>query len=372
MIYLDHAATTPLDPQVVDVMVDYLKNEYGNPSSKFYPQAERAKISLAKSREQVASLINSETDEIIFTSGASESNNMVLKGIADADPTQKVHIVTTAIEHKAILETCSFLETKGHEVTYLPVDSKGHISHDDLIKSIKCNTKLVSIMWGNNEIGTLNDIDSISKICAEKNVPLHVDATQVVGKIEVDLKTVAMDYMSLSAHKLYGPKGVGALYIKRDQYGLLPEIAPLIHGGSQEYELRAGTHSMHNIVGFGKACEVAQQEMHEYIPRILELEKEFLKELHTKIPTAVINGDLENKIPGLLSISIPGLKNEVFLKMYSDEFALSSGSACGLGEPSHILSAISTSEITVNTIRLTIGKTSHTSLQSLIVKLSNF
>ena len=355
MIYLDNAATTPLDPEVLETMIEYMKTEYGNPSSKYYPQAERAKQALKHARSLVATLINAEEDdEIIFTSGATEGNNMIIKGIADAYQHQGNHIITTCIEHKAVLEPCKYLETKGFNVTYLSVDQKGRISLDKLEKAICEDTILVSIMWGNNEIGTLQPIDEISKVCRKHNVLFHTDATQVIGKVPVDVQETNIDFLTCSAHKIYGPKGTGAIYMKNDEYGLKPEITPLLHGGSQEDHLRAGTYAMHNIVGFGKACEVAARAMNTYVSQMKNEEKEFITKLTSALPEVIINGDLDNKIPGIISITIPGISNEILIKRLSDRYAVSSGSACGLGEPSHVLSHIKS--FPSNTLRISLAK----------------
>lgn len=365
MIYLDNAATTPLDPEVLETMIEYMKTEYGNPSSKYYPQAERAKKALRHARSLVANLIHTEDDdEIIFSSGATEGNNMIIKGVADAYQEKGNHIITTCIEHKAVLEPCKYLETKGYEVTYLLVDTKGRISLEELEQAITNETILISIMWGNNEIGTIQPIKEISEICKKHDVLFHTDATQVVGKVPINLQELNIDFLTFSAHKLYGPKGTGAVYIRNDEYGLKPELTPLFHGGAQEDHLRAGTHAMHNIVGFGKACEVAARDMNTYIPQMKQTEEEFIEKLNKTIPEAIINGDLNNKIPGILSITIPGISNEILIKKLSDQYALSSGSACGLGEPSYVLSNINA--MSSNTLRVVFPKNINFNLYNLI------
>ncbi|BES64345.1 cysteine desulfurase NifS [Gottschalkiaceae bacterium SANA] len=369
MIYLDNAATTPLDPEVLETMIEYMKTEYGNPSSKYYPQAERAKKALRQARSLVSDLIHAEdNNEIIFTSGATEGNNMIIKGVADAYQNKGKHLITTCIEHKAVLEPCKYLEAKGYQVTYLSVDQKGRISIEELEQAITDETILVTIMWGNNEIGTLQPIDEISKICKRHNVLFHTDATQVIGKVAVNLQKTNIDFLTCSAHKIYGPKGTGAVYIKNDEYGLKPQITPLFHGGSQEDMLRAGTHAMHNIVGFGKACEVAKRDMDTYIPRMEKIEADFIKELKEAISEASVNGDLDNKIPGIISITIPRISNEILIKRLSDEYAFSSGSACGLGEPSYVLENIHT--LSENTLRITLSKQPGINLNHLLTMLT--
>ena len=336
MIYLDNASTTPIDPEVLDTMIEFMKTEYGNPSSKYYPQAISAQKALKKARQQVANLLNTEPEYILFTSGATESNNFIIKNVAEKYITKGNHIITSKIEHKSVLETCKYLETKGYDVTYLDIDNLGHIDIKQLEDSINEKTILVSIMWGSNEIGTLNNIEKISKICQEYNVLFHTDATQVIGKINVNLKKIKVDFLSMSAHKLYGPKGIGAAVIGPDELGIRRKLPPLLHGGSQEHNMRAGTHAMHNIVGFGKACEIAKNTMHEYIPEILKAEKQLKGELLKIRPDITFNGDRENKIPGLLSINIPGINNELFCKQISDKIAISTGSACTIDEPSKV------------------------------------
>lgn len=354
MIYLDNASTTPIDPEVIDEMVNFMKTTYGNPSSKYYPQAITAQEALKTSRTQVASLLNCESEFILFTSCATESNNFIIKGVAEKYKNKGKHIITSKIEHKSVLETCKYLETQGYKVTYLNNDEKGRIDIEELKSSITTETILVSIMWGNNEIGTLQDIEEISKICREKNVLFHTDATQVVGKIDIDLEKTPIDFLSLSGHKIYGPKGIGVAYIGPDDLGLRRKLPSLLHGGSQEYKMRAGTHSMHNIVGLGKACEIAKRDMKEYIPRILALENSFKEELLKINSDIYFNGDQENKIPGLLSINIPGINNEIFCKQISEKIAISTGSACSISESSYVISSIN--NIVSNTFRITISK----------------
>ncbi len=354
MIYLDNAATTPLDPEVLETMIEYMKTEYGNPSSKYYPQALSAQSALKHSRIQVADLLGCEPEYLIFTSGATESNNFIIKGVAEKYKNKGKHIITSKIEHKSVLETCKHLERQGYEVTYVGNDKLGHVNIDELESAIKAETILVSIMWGNNEIGTLNDIKKISTVCRKKDVLFHTDATQVVGKLPINLSKLPIDFLSMSAHKIYGPKGTGIAYIGPDDLGLRRKLPSLLDGGDQEYKLRAGTHAMHNIVGFGKACEVSKRDMGEYIPRILQMEKELKDELLKVRSDITFNGNQDNKIPGLLSINIPGINNELFCKQVSDEIAISTGSACSMGEGSYVLNLIDINS--TNTVRLSINK----------------
>lgn len=354
MIYLDNASTTPIDPEVLDTMIIYMKTEYGNPSSKYYPQALNAQNALKTARAQVSTILGCDPEYIVFTSGATESNNFIIKGIAERFIHKGNHIITSKIEHKSVLETCKHLEKQGYKITYVDNDELGRISINEIESAITHETILVSIMWGNNEIGTLNDIEKISSLCREKNVLFHTDATQVIGKVEVNLSKLPVDFLSMSAHKIYGPKGIGVAYIGPDNLGLRYRLPSLLDGGAQEYKMRAGTHSMHNIVGLGKACEVANRDMKDYVPKIIEIENNLKKELLILRPDITFNGDQDNKIPGLLSINIPGINNELFCKQVSNEIAISTGSACSLGEGSHVLDLC---KIDVDkTLRLTLNK----------------
>ncbi|OQP07702.1 cysteine desulfurase DndA, partial [Geobacillus sp. 47C-IIb] len=338
MIYLDNSATTPIDPEVREAMWPYLMEEYGNPSSKYYTLAENAKKAVEEARTRVASLLFCEPDEIIFTSCATESNNFVLKGIAHFYKKQGKHIITSKIEHKSILETCKFLEDEGFEVTYLDVDSYGQVQLEALKNALRDDTILVSIMWANNETGTLNDIPTLSQY-VKSNCPntfFHTDATQVVGKIEVDLSKTPVDFLSLSAHKLYGPKGIGACFIRKRELGLRTKITPLLHGGNQENGYRSGTLSVHNIVGLGKAAEIAKRDHQEYHQKLIELETYLINKLHNLFPTIQFNGHPTAKIPGVVNFTIPNVSNELIIRALKDQFAISTGSACSINEPSYV------------------------------------
>lgn len=372
MIYLDYASTTPLDPEVTEAMIEYLRTSYGNPSSKYYPEAEEAKRTLQQCRQQVADFIGTEPQYIIFNGGATEGNNFVIKGIYNTFQHKGNHIITTKIEHKSVLEPFKFLETQGATVTYLSIDEKGHICLDELEKAIRPDTILVSIMWANNEIGTLNDIKDIGKICNEKNVLLHTDATQVAGKIKINVKEVPVDFLTFSAHKLYGPKGVGAVYVGPDELGIRRKITPLLHGGDQEFKLRSGTHSMHNIVGLAKACEVAMRDFDKNMGHIKNLEKEFIDKLIEQFEDITFNGDIENKVPGIVSFALPHMNNELFLNFYSHEYALSTGSACSLGEPSYVLKELGKEFIAANTLRISIGKSNDQTIISMVDVLKQY
>lgn len=384
MIYLDNSATTPVDPEVLDAMLPYLKEEYGNPSSRYYTLAVNAENAVEKAREQVASLINAKPKEIIFTGSASETNNMIIKGVADYMKfyaEKGNHIITSTVEHKSVLQACKFLNgevfdnnptksvaskfikkkttikkiDRGYEVDFLPVNEYAQVSTDDFKYAIKENTVLASFIYGNNEIGSLNDIVSLGNIAKESNILFHSDATQVLGKIDIDVKNLPVDFLSFSAHKLYGPKGVGAAFIKQDGLSNY-KMTSLIHGGQQESGYRAGTHGVHNIVGFGKACEIAQRDMKEYIKKIAELEIEAKKMILAKYPGTEFLGDPNHKIPGVIGMLIPNIVNEMFIKSVTNEVAISSGSACGISEPSYVINEIGYNQNSSNFIRITLSK----------------
>lgn len=387
MIYLDNSATTPVDPEVLDAMLPYLKEEYGNPSSRYYTLAVNANNAVEKAREQVAALINADPKEIIFTGGASESNNFIIKGVADYKKYYEEsgnHIITSTVEHKSVLQPCKFLNgdvfwnkseksvasqflkkksatkkiDRGYEVTFLPVNQYAQVEKDSFKNSIKYNTILASFIWGNNEIGSLNDIETLCSIAKEKEILFHSDATQVLGKIDIDVKKLPVDFLSMSAHKIYGPKGVGAAFVR--QSGLSEfKMTSLIHGGLQENGYRSGTSAVHNIVGFGKACDIAKRDMNKYIKKISELEIETKKMLTEKYPGIEFLGDPDNHIPGVIGMLIPGIVNEMFIKDMADRCAISSGSACGIGEPSYIINEISLGDKSSQFIRITLSKYSN-------------
>lgn len=384
MIYLDNSSTTPIDPEVLDAMLPYLKEEYGNPSSRHYTLAVNAEKAVEKAREQVASLINADPREIIFTSGASESNNFIIKGVADYQKYYEEkgnHIITSTVEHKSIIQTCKFLNgdvfwnkpdvasssrllkkktnikkiDRGYEVTFLPVNEYAQVSNDAFKDSIKENTILASFIWGNNEIGSLNDIKTLGTIAKEHDILFHSDATQVLGKIDIDVKNLPVDFLSFSAHKIYGPKGIGAAFIRQSALADY-KITSLIHGGQQENGYRAGTSPVHNIVGFGKACEIAKRDMSEYMQKITKLEIEAKKVLLEKYPGIQFLGDPDNHIPGVIGMLIPNIVNEMFIKNLADKVAISAGSACGIGEPSYVIKEATQNSTNNNFIRVAISK----------------
>lgn len=342
MIYLDNSATTPIDPEVREAMLPYLQEEFGNPSSKYYTLADQARKAVEEARDQVAALLNAKPDEIIFTSGATESNNFIFKGLADSQTDRSKHIITTAIEHKSILATCQYLAGKGFRISYADLTLHGQVPMDALRRLLQEEPPLlVSIMWGNNELGTTNHIANLAALCQEHNVFFHSDATQVLGKCAINLSKTPVHFLSCSAHKLHGPKGIGACYIRKNELGQKPKITPLLHGGSQESGYRSGTLAVHNIVGFGKACQLARQRFNEHTAAIYRLQQQLLKALQTALPTMVVNTHPLDAIPGVLSLTFPGVDNERLAKALAAEgFAVSTGSACSAAEPSYVLKAV--------------------------------
>lgn len=374
MIYLDNASTTPVAPEVIDAMVEELQH-YGNPSSKFYPEALSAQARLKQYRETTANLFSCDPSNIIFNGGATEGNNHVIMGCFYAYP-EKKHFITTNAEHKSVLETMKFIESLGAEVTYLPVSEKCTINPDDLAAAIKKDTNLVSIFFANNEVGSLNDVEILSTICREKGVLFHTDATQAVGKMDINLTSRRyenIDFLTFSGHKIHGPKGVGALYLGNNEYGVRHKLTPLLHGGDQEFKLRSGTQSMHNIAGLATACELLKNNIMTKPQALKELELEFIKALDTAFPKQVkFFGDLEHKIPGLLSFAIDGINNEMFLSNYCDKVSLSTGSACAINEPSHVLKAMGFKEYTNKVLRISFFDSSSFSLSQFINLLNDY
>lgn len=352
-MYFDVQSTTPIDPRVLDAMLPYMTSFYGNPHSRSHSFGWETEKAVDKGRSHVAELINADPREIIFTSGATEAINTALKGFSEYH-NYNIHIITSQIEHKAVLETCRYLEDKGVEVTYMPVKKDGSIDLDLLKSSIKPNTKLVSLMTVNNEIGVINPLEEIGKICKEHDIVFHTDAAQAFGKIPLDVKKCNIGMMSISGHKIYGPKGIGALYIRRKPK---VRLTPLLTGGSQEKGMRSGTTPAFLAVGLGAAAKVAKEEMEndeKHISRLAE-------SLHTKLEKD-LDGDIvrngKKTIPGCLNISFPYVEGEGLLMKLKD-FALSSGSACTSAslEPSYVLRALGTSEdLAHSSIRFGIGR----------------
>lgn len=342
MIYMDNSATTPLHPEVLVAMLPYLQEEFGNPSSKYYSLAENARKAVERARSEVAKLLNCESDEIIFTSGATESNNMILKGVIDSYGEQRPTIVTSSVEHPSILDTCEYLETKGVNVIYLKVDRLGRINIKDLEDALQNRITLVSIIWGNNEVGSLNHIHDIAALCKERSILFHTDATQVVGKIPISLKDhYGIRFASLSGHKIHGPKGIGVAYIRKQSKEIYTRVTPLLHGGGQEKSYRSGSLAVHNIVGLGKAAEIASRNLEANRSHLNDLEQELVRILTAKFGNKVkFNQDETNKIPGIVNVQFVGLNNELLVKKLSPYICISTGSACSSSKPSHVLNAM--------------------------------
>lgn len=353
-IYLDYAATTPTHPEVIKEMFPFFSEVYGNPSS-IYQLAQKAKRAVEEAREKVARFLNAKTEEIIFTSGGTEADNMALKGIAFANKKRGNHIVTSKIEHHAVLNTCKWLEKQGFKVTYIPVDRYGVVDFDELRKSLTDKTILVSVMYANNEVGTIEPISEIARITKERGIYFHTDAVQIVGKIPVDVEKLGVDLLSLSAHKLYGPKGVGALYMRKGV-----KISSLIHGGHHERNKRAGTENVPGIVGLGKACEIAAKEMATEEKRLKILRDRLYKGLNSRIDEIFLNGHPQNRLPGILNICIKYVEGEsMLINLDLEGVCASSGSACTSSslEPSHVLLAMGIPpEIAHGSLRFSLGR----------------
>jgi cysteine desulfurase len=353
-VYLDHNATTPVHPEVLKAMLPYYKDKFGNASS-IHDFGREVKVALEDSREKVAKLIHASPNEIYFTSGGTESDNLAIKGTAFANRKKGKHIITSKIEHHAILESCKFLEKEGFEVKYLPVDKYGFIDPDDLKKAIRKDTILVSLMYANNEVGTKEPLEELCKITKENGVYFHTDAVQAMGKIPVDVQKLNVDMLSISAHKIYGPKGVGAIYIRKGT-----RITPWSHGGSHERSRRAGTENVPGIVGLAKAVEVAHKDMEEQSRYLRNLSEAFYKKLTQAIPNVFLNGDLERRIPNTLNLSFKAVEGEsIILSLDLKGVAVSTGSACASGalEPSHVLYAMGIApEIAQAAIRFSFGR----------------
>lgn len=354
-IYLDYQSTTPCDPRVLETMIPYFTEEFGNPHSRSHAYGWRAEEAVEQARIQVADIIHADPREVIFTSGATESNNLALKGVAHFYKAQKNHIITCMTEHKCVLDSCRHLEQEGFKVTYLPVESNGIIDLNHLKEAITDHTSLVSIMAVNNEIGVIQPLTEIGKICREKGVFFHTDAAQAVGKIDLDVEAMNIDLLSLSSHKIYGPKGVGALYVRRKPR---VRLVSLIDGGGQERGMRSGTLSTPLCVGLGKACAVAQQEMVAENLTLVALRDRFYQRINSNLEEVYVNGDFEKRIPGNLNLSFAHVEGEG-LMMGIKDLALSSGSACTSAslEPSYVLRALGVEvEMAHTSLRIGFGR----------------
>lgn len=354
-IYLDYQATTPMDPRVLEVMMPYFTHKFGNSGSRSHVYGWEAEEGVEKARGQIAKLIGADDKEVIYTSGATESNNLAIRGVAEFYKDRKNHIITTVTEHKCVLDTCRHLEQQGFEVTYLPVQQNGLLDLDVLRAAITDKTVLVSVMAVNNEIGVIQPLAEIGKICRERKVFFHTDAAQAAGKIPLDVEAMNIDLMSISGHKIYGPKGIGALYVRRKPR---VRLVAMIHGGGQERGFRSGTLPTPLCVGLGEACEIAMKEMGAEAKRLAKLQERMLKGLRAKLTDIVVNGDLEHRIPGNLNISFAYVEGES-LMMGIKNLSVSSGSACTSAslEPSYVLRALGVEEEMAHTsLRIGLGR----------------
>jgi cysteine desulfurase len=354
-IYMDNHATTRVDPRVVEAMLPYFTEKFGNAASRNHEFGWKAEEAVENARGQVARLIHASPKEIVFTSGATESDNLALKGVAEAY-SKGQHIITQATEHKAVLDTCKRLEKSGGEVTYLPVASDGRIDLDALRRAITPKTILISMMHANNEIGVIQPVGEIGKIAKETGVLFHVDAAQSVGRIPVDVEHDAIDLLSISAHKLYGPKGVGALYVRRKNPRV--QIAPMIDGGGHERGMRSGTLNVPGIAGLGRACEICEKEMAEESERLRALRDKLKDAILAGVDGVSINGSLVHRLPNNLNVSFAGVEGDALL-MGINDVAVSSGSACTSAtlEPSHVLKALGVADdLAHSSIRFGLGR----------------
>lgn len=354
-IYLDYSATTPVDPRVAEKMIPYITEHFGNPASRSHPFGWTAEQAVEEAREEVAKLVNADPREIVWTSGATESNNLAIKGAANFySPSKGKHIITVQTEHKAVLDAFRELERQGYSATYLEPEPNGLIDLEKFKAAIRPDTVLASVMLVNNEIGVIQDIEAIGNICRQNNVIFHVDAAQATGKVEIDLEKLPVDLMSFSAHKTYGPKGIGALYVRRKPR---IRIEAQMHGGGHERGMRSGTLATHQIVGMGEAFRIARLEMKEENERIRRLRDRLLKGLQ-EIDEVYVNGDLEHRVPHNLNISFNFVEGESLIMAVKD-IAVSSGSACTSAslEPSYVLRALGRSdELAHSSIRFSIGR----------------
>jgi cysteine desulfurase len=354
-VYLDHSATTPVDREVADIMMTYYTEKYGNPSS-VHSFGREAKQALEQARHQVAELIGANPQEVTFTSGGTEADNLAILGTAEGLRKKGKHIITSCIEHHAVLETCEYLEKNGFDLTVIPVDVEGIISIDDVRKAMRPDTILISVMHANNEVGSIQPITEIGKLAREHDIVFHVDAVQSLGKIPINVEEMNIDLMTVSSHKVYGPKGVGALYIRKGV-----RIVPLVHGGGQEKKRRSGTENMPGIVGFGKACELAGKRMADDAEHQKKLRDKLMNGILERIKYVKVNGPIgEKRLPNNVNVSIQYVEGEsLLLSLDMLGIAASSGSACTSGslDPSHVLLAMGLiHEIAHGSLRFTLGR----------------
>ena len=355
-IYMDYHATTPVDPRVVEAMLPYFTEHFGNAASRNHPFGWEAEEAVEKARKQIADLIGANAKEIVFTSGATESDNLAIKGVAEMYREKGNHIITAVTEHKAVLDTCKRLEKYGYRVTYLPVQKDGLVDLDDLKRAIDDKTILVTIMAANNEIGVLQPWREIGKLCRERGVLFHTDGVQAVGKVPIDVTKDNIDLMSITAHKIYGPKGVGALYVRRKNPRV--QVSPIIDGGGHERGMRSGTLNVPGIVGLGKACAIATEDMAQESCKLAGLRNRLKDKIMGRLDEVYINGTMEHRLPGNLNISFAYVEGESLL-MGINDIAVSSGSACTSAtlEPSYVLKALGTGDdLAHSSIRFGIGR----------------
>ncbi|HEX6900615.1 MAG TPA: cysteine desulfurase family protein [Thermoanaerobaculia bacterium] len=358
MIYLDNHSTTPVDPRVVSAMLPYLTEQFGNPSSRTHAYGWEAEDAVEGARTLVADLIGSLPSEVVFTSGGTESNNIALKGVALANREKGSHIITTAIEHESVLRSCAALQRQGYLITYIPINSDGTVEPEEFRRAIRKETVLASVMLVNHEIGTINPVLQIGRLCEEFGIIFHVDAVQAIGLIPVRVDEIICDLLSLSAHKVYGPKGVGALFVRRRNKPV--DLEPILHGGGQENGIRPGTLAVPQIVGFGRAARIAREEGPQEAIQVAGLRDHMLIRLQNEVSGIVVNGSLENRIAGNLNVSLPGFDGDSLIRSLAAQgVAVSSGAACSSGtmEPSHVLIALGVDpRASSATIRFGIGR----------------
>jgi cysteine desulfurase len=354
-IYLDYHATTPVDPRVLEAMLPYFTERFGNAASRSHKFGWDADAAVARARHQAAALIGAGDNEIVFTSGATESNNLAIKGVIQAHGNRPCHVITTAIEHKSVLDTCRGLNSQSHRITFLGVDHDGRVDPSDVARAVEPDTILVSVMAASNEVGSIQPLAEIGAITRDRGVLFHTDAAQAAGKIPLDVKTLGVDLLSFTAHKMYGPKGVGALFIRRKSR---VKLAPVLEGGGQERGLRPGTLNVPGIVGLGRAAEINAAELKTEGPRLGALRDRLYEGLCRAIPNVGLNGMLERRLPHNLSVHFTGIAGESLL-VAIDDIALSSGSACNSGsiEPSHVLKACGIpDDLALSSIRFGLGR----------------
>lgn len=379
MIYFDNAATTRIDAEVLEAMIPFMESYYGNSSSKYGDFSKYARESVEWAREQVAFLLGTTVESIVFTTGATEATNLIIKGYLDYRMHYgdgKNHVITTKADHKASINVCKFLSgeiysnhdaymslskdlvkvDRGYCASFADVDETGSVLIKSIKNEINNRTALVSTIWVNNEVGSINNVKEIGMLCRANNVAFHIDATQALGKIDIVVSEIGCDFLSCSAHKIHGPKGIGAAVLKSDEYGIQP-ISALLHGGEQENGFRAGTLAVHNIVGFGKAAEIAMRDREKDRKHIKILDEYLVSEI-CKIPTIRLTNPSALRVPGIVSIIVdsPDFNNERFIMKVSDKVALSTGSACTAGKPSHVLQAMGMGEMTNKVLRLSLSK----------------